>query len=168
MSSGHYSRVNHPSILANAVYIDETAAVSVNRNKPGEDVRFHSSFCWVWWYGISLSSSNQAEAIDGSTGYRVAETLPQHGKVEANHRTTTSDSNFGDRSTVCTQELVKAFLDISTALKEDHNQDSVGPPPRTLSELLEFKSRESPFYQEAKNLLHTKHPIFRQWKRRKG
>ena len=163
-------RVQHPSILANAVYMDETAAVSVNRDKPGEDVRFHSATCWVWWLG----REGFAEALDGSTGYLQ----PSQERDDQEHSTTSTTMTTDEPiqvSRVCTQELVQDFLDISNSMtsttsdgNETQNQGKSTPlvPPRTLSELLHLKRLASPSHEEAKDLLHTKHAIFRQWKRR--
>ena len=159
-------RVHHPSILANAVYLDETAAVTVHHDKPGDDVRFHSTVCWVWWDGRTM-----AEAIDGSTGYRVhVNPTAMDSTMDISDASSPEGNIHTSFSAVCTLELVKAFLGVSNALATAKNEkmapSSLVAPPRTLLELGELKQQESPHYQEAKRLLHSKHPVFRQWKQR--
>jgi hypothetical protein len=59
-------RIHHPTLMGTAVYMDETGTIDMSESSrsTGQDVRFHASECWAWWWGLETP-----ECIDGSTGY---------------------------------------------------------------------------------------------------
>lgn len=144
-------RMHHPAIMGTAVYLDETAVIDMSISKEtGQDVRFHSPYSWVWWPGLGAT----AECIDGSTGWAVTDPgnatdddISNNGKVCTN-----------ERSKVSTSALTDAYLEIQ--------QEAKGSGPTTLNGLRELKKRASAEYEDAKELLLTRHPLLRQWKRR--
>ena len=156
-------RVQHPTILANAVYMDESAAVVVNTEHAGQDIRFHSSRCWAWWRGgcprqipdSRIHEPNSfwwAEVIDGSTGYLAAEGTA---------------ASTAECSSLCTRELSQLALQIrkEVSLTESVSTEQV---PFTLEEFLGWKHKVSPTYEAVKEKLLTHHPILKHWRRRES
>jgi len=45
-----YHGVNHPTLMGTAVYLDETGVIDMSGSRTiGQDVRFQSDMCWIWW-----------------------------------------------------------------------------------------------------------------------
>jgi Adenosine-deaminase (editase) domain len=155
-------KLNHPAILGTDVYMDVTgmiempSSLSTGKAEEGQDVRFHSSMCWAWWPGLET-----AEAINGTTGYAMRD--DSHNSNQDNN--VVNGRNSTSLSRVSTASLVNLFLQAHDLVESDGLKKAT-PPPVTLSELRAFKHRISPVYENAKELLLTKHPVFRQWKRR--
>lgn len=102
----------------------------------GQDVRFNSPFCYVWWVGKGQS----AECIDGNTGFAVA-------------------NEEGVRvSSVATVALLRLHCNM------DERKDIESLV--TLQSVHAFKTDESPQYEVAKERLPSKHPVFQGWRRR--
>jgi len=83
-------RLNHPSIMGTGVYLDESGVLDMSGSKAtGQDVRFLSNQCWIWWskpakqhVGLHHKSDHNcecaddgdfdwADCIDGETGLKV-------------------------------------------------------------------------------------------------
>lgn len=169
-SGGSYFTLHHPAIMGTSVYMDDDGVIDMSANAKataaatGQDVRFHSTLSWVWWSGLV----GVAECIDGATGWTV---LPDTtgGEAEGDRCNVSHGDRGGDsnkkRSRVSTAALLELHLEIDPANSQP-TAASAKIVPRTLSELRIFKKQTSPAYENAKEQLLTRHPVFRQWKRR--
>jgi len=109
----------------------------VDMTNGGEEIRFHTSDCWAWWDGLG----DEAECIDGNTGLtRMAESS----------------------SAISTASLVDVFV----AIAGDVDGEMHLPKPRQLQDLRAFKHSMAFEYEQVKELLLSKHPTLRDWKRR--
>jgi double-stranded RNA-specific adenosine deaminase len=160
LSSESY-RYNHPAVMGNAVYMDDSGVVETNSDVRGQDVRFHSSKAWCWWSskGREKKSTHFAECLDGATGYLW------------NDR---PDDTIGAISRVSTIRLVKLFL-VATEYMQSHGhcaneqENDLRRSPSlfgSLGELILVKRRLAAEYEEVKDALLSNHPIFQQWRRR--
>jgi hypothetical protein len=155
-------QVHHPAILATNVYLDETGVIDMEVTKhAGGEVQFHNLLCWVTWEQKNYKKSSQhvVECIDGSTGYRVAQD-------------TSDDTNAHIPSTsgisqVSSIALVQSFWDLCLFQRTEQMTAKLMPKSLTLlSELRNLKHEVAPTYEQAKTVLTTQHPIFRDWRRR--
>jgi len=156
-------RHNHPAIMGNAIYMDESGVVETSSTVRGQDVRFHSSKAWCWWpsKGKEKDGTDLAECIDGVTGYVWSDLLPD-------------DSNKHDISRVSTFSLVEEFLKANEIIqtqsdgnyKDGQELCSLRNTFGTLGELKTLKLAVAPEYEGMKGTLLSNHPIFRYWRRR--
>ena len=143
----HYE-MNHPAILGTGVYLDNGVVETIHEH--GQDVRFHSSSCYAWWPGL-----DEAEQINGSTGYASAET------TNVSIKEMTQDASISSVSRISTIGLTKLFLSINNIQSQ-----SCSGSTTTLAGLREFKENVSSDYEHRKQDLLTKHPQFKLWNRR--
>lgn len=151
-------RLHHPAVMGTAVYMDESGVVETSSDVRGQDVRFHSSTSWCWWPFLEQEAyTGYVEQIDGSSGYVWK---------------CTEDSDSTDETTttsrVSTESLTKLFLDAHLLAQgmENHGTVTCECPFATLEKLRTLKRELSSFYETAKDDLLSKHPVFRQWRRR--
>lgn len=158
-------KINHPAIMGTAVYMDEGGVIEA------EDVRFHSALSWAWWPSIAHDASTHnkqignldIECIDGSTGFAILNNQLQSASL--------SNTN-GEQveSRVCTSSLVRLYSKVTARLQTKSNKASANAEGSTqaltLAGLREFKQQASPHHESQKGRLFSKHPLFRQWKRR--
>lgn len=132
-------RVNHPAVLCTDVYLDESGVVDTSSDR---QARFDSSMACVWWPGLAA-----AECLDAHTGYLA-------------------DDFGGCRpSQVCTLSMVGLYQEIH-ALCQPGQRELAPAQPRTLQELRAFKRNVSPRHEACKDLLLTRHPVMKHWRRR--
>ena len=183
-------KINHPAIMGTQVYMDETGVIDMSRNHEpkngetaieGQDVRFHNSLSWAWWPSITLGEyctkqpQLSFECIDGASGLAVA--------FEDTKTLCSPPEHRGEASRVSTLSLLDLHVRIQKLLgltsesgaANTENDNSQKQPslhgaqnlPMTLKDLRAYKKRTSPEYEAEKHELLTKHPVFRQWKRRR-
>eukprot|EP00977_Amphora_coffeiformis_P014364 scaffold3988_cov162-Amphora_coffeaeformis.AAC.1 len=133
---GH--RVNHPSVMCTAVYVDPDAVV-VPQQDGANDVTFTSTQAFVWWPGLT-----QAQTLDSHTGF--------------------SADAIELESPVCSKQLTEAFRTIQVALGVMDPKDADNPC-RTLGDLRRLKLSISPQYEAEKDKLF-RHKVMRHWCRR--
>lgn len=168
-------RLNHPTVMGTAVYMDDTGFIDMTvPNNPGQDVRFYSSKSWASWL---ISKEHVVECIDGSIGFAV------YGDNSLMEQDTSLPIRIGGmprQSQISTLALVESFLEIkrigrqssqpsSLTDETDSNRFLTEPMsivPATLPELRSLKSTVSARYETVKMNLLTKHPVFRDWRRR--
>jgi hypothetical protein len=152
-------RVNHPSIMGTAVYMDESGVVETSNETTGQDVRFHSTSAWTWWQSIDEekfigaidgAKTRHFECIDGFTGFL------------ADDNTEDADTKA---SRVSTLSLLNLFLQVYSIANNDRviglKEDSM-----SLRQLLDMKKKLSPNHEAIKDQILSTHRILRQWKRR--
>lgn len=111
-------RVNHPAVLGTSVYLDTGVVDTSNVDERGQDVRFHSSFVWSWWSGLTRSRNDNTmhvdssddgvlECIESSSGL-LANLLE---KDQHNHNADTGRSR-SVVSKLSTKELTSLFLQV--------------------------------------------------------
>jgi hypothetical protein len=164
-------RLQHPAVLGTGVYMDETGVIDMSEARAaGNDVRFHSSKSWAWWPGLK-----DAECIDGSTGMLLSRQSSLPGRMNPN-----STSVDPGPSLISTTALVRLScqireLAVSEATTSNHpdaesrNGATLATrvdPAVSLLTLRLFKQELSPEYEQAKEVLLTRHPVLRFWKRR--
>ena len=159
--------------MGTAVYMDETGVVETNEDTLGQDVRFHSSLAWVWWYSMEEDKRQSPlshdgtichydtgtqcfECIDGTTGL-LAEAISD--KDNGNYHPVT---RIGV-SRVSTYSLLEVFL---RAYNLANNTNESIHTPLSLKDLICMKKKLSPDHEATKDKIFTKHRILRQWKRR--
>lgn len=150
----HY---NHPAVMGNAVYMDETGVIATKRDVRGQDVRFHSSLVWCWWPSKEEDgNSNKAECINGATGYLWESDDQQDAS--------------GKISLVSTLRLAELFLDARKAVlnitSEVNGKEMALISYRSLEGLKTVKRELSPDHESIKDSFLSKHVVFRQWRRR--
>ncbi|CAB9525304.1 stranded RNA-specific editase B2 [Seminavis robusta] len=178
-------QVNHPTIMGTSVYMDDSGVIETpspeknesngdNMRVEGQDVRFHSTLSWAWWPFIEYDNSFPlgyqqkngevvAECIDGATG--LVAVVTSHSEQEGVD--TSSSEPFLSR--VSTVALVDLYCQVAAAMVRDECKNtSKLSRPKTLVDLRAFKRQTSPVYEAQKEELLTKHPLFRQWKRREN
>ena len=182
-------KINHPAIMGTQVYMDETGVIDMSHHAEkrdaaieGQDVRFHNSMSWAWWPYIESTTTDDggsqpsAECIDGATGLALV--------FETN--STIFESSQKEPKQLVSRVSTAALLDLHTRIKElldattkagtssagenMRDNDTPGPQniPETLADLRAYKKEVSPDYETHKQELLTKHPLFRQWKRREA
>ena len=121
----------------------------------GQDVRFISNHCWIWWpYLYSEdASSNTAECIDGETGFRSRDSSKSGEEEESVY------------SRVSTFALTRLYLNLFDALgkSSEYNEES---PFSSLSELKRLKNKLSQQHEQTKSFFFKNDKTFRQWNRR--
>ena len=184
----HYNyKINHPTIMGTQVYMDETGVIDMSSHHghkngmtaiEGEDVRFHTSLSWAWWPSIMLwdgVSERQLspECIDGTTGWAVSlndgETLSPRKQIHKASRLSTQallDLFLRIQASLALHKTSRSNGSAEHTLQKNTLMNTVQDPPTTLKDLRAYKRWVSPEYEKAKLQLLTKHPIFRQWKRR--
>lgn len=181
-------KINHPAIMGTQVYMDETGVIDMSRKHysqkgetamEGQDVRFHNTLSWAWWPSITLGDDCAEqpqlsfECIDGISGLAV---------TFEDTKTLCSPKHNGEAARVSTlsllilhmkiQELCGLTKEPGTVTTEDGNMQKQSSSrdarnlPMTLRDLRAYKKQASPEYEAEKHELLTKHPVFRQWKRR--
>eukprot|EP00980_Cylindrotheca_fusiformis_P001971 scaffold443_cov125-Cylindrotheca_fusiformis.AAC.20 len=146
-------RINHPSIMGTSVYLDESGVIEVDNETRGQDVRFHSSLSWVWWYSIGEDDEVggiSLERIDGATGLLATDGAEDN-------RTSTAVSRVSSSSLLSI--FLKAY-NLACGANETV-QDAI-----SLEELRTVKKTLSPDHEAVKEAILTKHRILRQWHRR--
>ena len=110
----------------------------------GQDVRFLSTLCWVW-YSDNENESNltNAECIHGETGHLY--------DYEQGKETSTTSS-------VSTYQMTLDFIEVEK-IKEVVSA-------HTLGDLRNLKRQVASDYETAKDNLLTKHQVFNMWNRR--
>jgi hypothetical protein len=188
---GPYLSLHHPTIMGTSVYMDDTGVIdmsNMNKNKQeGQDVRFHSTLSWAWWPALSSKNEQEAECINGATGWAILSqrlhNTKQHNDDE-NDTNVYHDRNRTTRSMVSTAALLELYLQIDQSIQQwvlaakadtgtamDVEMDvgvNTKMVPRTLTELRSLKKQVSRPYEDAKEHLLTKHPVLGQWKRREN
>lgn len=176
-SRGGGFKLHHPAIMGTQVYMDERGVIDMSshehqqsnsggRKVEGQDVRFHNSLSWVWWPSMQKereddgSQSSAAECIDGSTGLSV---------IDGDTATGTKVSKVSTASLLDLSRRIHPFLHTVDEASSDCEQESPYklPDVNSLTDLRVFKKITSPEYEAHKEQLLTKHPLLRQWKRRK-
>jgi len=170
-------KLNHPSIMGTGVYLDDSGTIDMSGPKTvGQDVRFLSNLCWVWWSDPTIDDSNAdesriAECIDGDEGF-------VHCYDERKEDIPKADDRMGnDYSSISTYALLNSFLELtgdqmSKCVNKGDSFDSDGRKGRdsilsfTLPELRDLKRRVSSQHETAKDHLLQRHKIFYQWNRR--
>eukprot|EP00934_Nitzschia_sp_Nitz4_P001942 Nitzschia sp. Nitz4//scaffold50_size126154//59645//61288//NITZ4_003685-RA/size126154-processed-gene-0.172-mRNA-1//-1//CDS//3329553698//1942//frame0 len=177
ISPTHY-RVNHPSLMGTAVYLDETGTVETNADVQGQDVRFHSSQSWCWWldddhvdghghghgHGTSKNTTT-LECIHGSTGYLYSKDQSDKATVEGEQEKC---------SQVSTAALTELFVQAQKLARQQKCTNNDGDilsmeqhhRPLSLQELRRLKQNVAGPYETIKESLLTKHRVFRGWRRR--
>jgi hypothetical protein len=160
----------------------------------GQDVRFLSNKCWIWW---PTKSSDLAECIDGETGLKaqpnMLSEIDGEEKQEDKIKKTTSTS-YSEASTF---SFTKSFLDLLIRMKHEKvkkiygkfyciqenndgddanyknsNTNNLQSSPHeehlslSLKSLRKIKWLMSPQYENAKEVLFHQHVVFRHWRRR--
>jgi hypothetical protein len=154
-NSPTFPKIHHPAILGTAVYLDETGIVDMasSRQAEGQDVRFHSTRCWVW----CASGMTAVECLDGSTGFLWPEdTTDCQQRNKDGQRTT---------SLVCTLVLTELLVQLRGRTSSDA-RGTTKAVPQSLPDLLALKQRVSPRHEQTKQNLLSRHPLLRQWKQR--
>ena len=176
-SSSPNFRLNHPTVMGTAVYMDETGVIDMTvPNDAGQDVRFFSSKSWASW--MLTSKEHVVECIDASAGFAASSDASS---MQQEQQLLTRTSGNQRASKISTLALVESFLEIESVLRQSSrlscsNDDTalttnfLAEPtrsvPATLRELRVLKSSISSPYETFKNKLLTKHPVLRDWKRR--
>jgi Adenosine-deaminase (editase) domain len=156
--------LHHPVVLGTGVYMDADGVHDLDARPPedGTTVRFHSSRAFAsWWQPPPVPGDgdnagpdhvaaphHMVECLDGSTGwlYGIEDDAAQDGGRR--------------RSQICTAALMEQYWRIQ-------EEPCSFPHPRTLAELRRYKRRVAPAYERAKRQLLTRHPVLRDWKRRR-
>lgn len=181
-------RVNHPTVMGTSVYLDTSVVDTSNVEERGQDVRFHTTFVWSWWPGLSTDNSDNGilECIESSSGFLV-NFLEQHQDNRDHDRI--QSHNVAPK--VSTKELTSLFLQVFqqvVAKAEPSSSDDVqcfemignssddetkgfqnNPNSifnNTLSGIREIKNRCSPLHEAFKDLLLKEHNVLSQWRRR--
>jgi len=174
VSSESTFKLNHPAIMGTGVYLDDSGVIDMSGSKTiGQDVRFLSTLCWIWWPGgdknnVKTGKSDElynAECIDGETGmihcYEDSDLGMERRKDDA------------DYSAVSTFALTNLYLKIDGILNERGNaEDNTKSMSRggidklSLEGLRALKWRASPTYESNKDSLLQKHKVFIHWNRR--
>ena len=120
----------------------------------GQDVRFLSSNCWIWWPSSVLNENVGAECIDGNTGLKT--------RYKVNLKTNTiSTSAYSQASTYA---FTQSYISLMNQLKKDDNATT--HKKLSLKSLMKLKRDSSPEYEHAKDILLKEHVVFRHWRRR--
>jgi hypothetical protein len=110
----------------------------------GQDVRFLSTLCWVWYCNNEHESNlTHAECIDGETGLIYDY---KQGKETSN------------TSSVSTFQMTLDFIEVEKI------KDVVSV--HTLADLRNLKRQVASDYETAKDNMLTKHQVFNMWNRR--
>jgi hypothetical protein len=192
---GPYMRLHHPTVMGTSVYMDDTGVIDMSNNKDdnntqqtGQDVRFYSTLSWAWWPALSRNGGQEAECIDGATGWAILPRRLESSEHDDDETDTNvyDDSNRTTRSMVSTAFLLELYMQIDQAIQQltlaarSSNGASAAMEvdveveldaemvPRTLTELRSLKKQVSRPYEDAKEHLLTKHAVLRQWKRREN
>lgn len=150
-------RLNHPAIMGTGVYLDETGVLDMSGSKViGQDVRFISNHCWVWWPYLLSEDGNDysAECIDGETGLSPRELLRTGVKGDK--------PAYSRVSTFALTSLYLKLIDCIGISSERHEEN----PFSSLSELKLLKLKLSQQHEEAKNYFFKNDKTFWQWRRR--
>ena len=121
----------------------------------GQDVKFNtqeSSYCYAWW---KSSSTTTAERIDGISGYRVTNTGDNNNDDDDDEQ---QPNRISEVATISLQRQLCSLLFPTMKKNEKCN---------SLKEYTSWKEQVSPDYEQFKEHLLTKHPVFCQWKRRR-
>jgi len=151
--------LHHPSIMGTAVYLDESGVLDMSGEKMiGQDVRFISSTCWIYWPFCA-----QPESIDGETGFIQ--------KTNDESCTSTEDDDIKQQrisrmvvSKVSTFSLTELFFQLSNLLCRNDNRMETYEY-NTIQGIRQLKRILSPDYEFAKDAL-VMNRIFAQWRRR--
>jgi len=154
-------RLQHPAIMGTSVYLDESGVIDMSEDRPtGQDVRFHSSLCYVSWL---QESSHVMECLDGNTGFAIA----KDGASSGVHNYTIEDLGNIRFSAISTATLVKGFLEIHKTTEQSTKEiETMLRSPLTLHGIRELKASFAAPYEDAKNCLLQTHPVMRTWNRR--
>ena len=123
----------------------------------GQDVRFISNQCWIWWPHLSfedIRNTVNAECLDGETS------------VPSKYPPESTEIEKGAYSRVSTFALTSLFLKLFQDLINDgksfskYNQKE---PFSSLSDLRSLKSHFSRQHETAKNNFFQHDKTFRQW-----
>jgi Adenosine-deaminase (editase) domain len=167
--------LHHPVVMGTGVYMDEDGVHDLETPQSeieGATVRFHCSRSFASWWQSPPSGSNDnlpfselhppyhtVECIDGSTGLLYQAESTDSGPFTTNGEGVTDD--IGRRSQICTAALVEQYWRI-------HPAQGLPRMPRTLTELRRCKRAIAPSYERAKLQLLTRHPVLKDWKRRRS
>ena len=125
----------------------------------GQDAKFQSNLCWVWWPEKSAEFGYEADCIDGTTGLKINFHQESTGTTVDGHISTLSTS-YSDCSTYA---LIQLNLDIlHTAGVSSKNIPQKSQCKLSLSDVRLLKQQVSPQYESAKAELF-RHRVFRQW-----
>lgn len=150
----------------------------------GQDVRFLSNQCWIWWPSLfdqdgNQSDSNQsdstaAECVDGETGL-IIPTLIKNEFVtgEQNGQSGSCQLIYSEASTYA---FTKSFNNLLAKMNAVTDEDSLD---KNLSQwmsgddlnlsvkaLRRMKGIYSPDYEHVKDILLNQHLVFKHWRRR--
>lgn len=154
-------RLNHPAVMGTSVYLDEAGVIDMSSEEAGkgQDVRFHSSSSFAWWNG----RGENVEYIDGTNGFleRPSNNVaPSHVAAQLK------------RSRISTSSLLELYVEMRVALREKDGATHVREDahanaiPNSLTGLRAFKCLHSAAYENTKELMLSRHPVLRRWKRR--
>lgn len=157
-SSGDSYTLHHVVVMGTGVYMDEDGvhdwSAALEEGMTTTAVRFHSSRSFCSWLRPDTSPTPQytVECIDGSTGRLYG--APDVAVAEY-------DADRG-RSLVSSAALMELYWRIQT-----RRSRSFPPRPRTLTQVRRRKRLLAPAYERAKRQLLTRHPVMREWQRRR-
>ena len=123
----------------------------------GQDVRFVSNHCWVWWpYLFSENGrNNSAECIDGETGLRP-NPFSGSGAIEGDESVYSKVSTF---------DLTSLYLKLLNSIDKAPGYDEE-KPFSSLSQLKSLKLNVSQQHEEVKSYFFKTDKTFRHWSRR--
>jgi Adenosine-deaminase (editase) domain len=178
-------QLHHPTVMGTSVYMDDKGVIETSNQSlssianqsslnaiadDGEgrstispctngEIRFHSPMSFVTWLRHEpIASSNtttideyEMECIDGSTGFVFDRTNCNGG------------GGARQPSQICSFSFLNRFLRFMSFRP---STDTLLDLPKTLEEYRKLKRKIAPPYENTKDIMLTKHPVLRDWKRR--
>lgn len=130
-------------------------------HKREQDARFDSCLAWVWWPLLGYDRNEApvsggggaagAECIDSSTGFAI-----HYNDANENDK----DSSQSYVSLVSSSSLLQLFAEVKGG------GDEVESTAMSLKQLRALKRELSSEHEMVKDILLSKHRVFRQWRRR--
>ena len=156
-------QLHHPVLMETNVYMNSNNVIDMSCIQSiGQDVKFNSqesSYCYAWWrsYSPTITTTTTAERIDGLSGYRVTNNS-NHNDDENDDENKQQPELISEVATISLQQQVCSLLFPTMKTYKICN---------SLEEYASWKEQISPEYEQFKEHLLTKHPVFCQWKRRR-